>query len=165
MSGGTPVLRVRIAKGWDKALTQYQELRRTKGVRKGIIVAELADGSYQVLGQGAKPDELPGLLLVAADALGHVEAQRTAITPEPHQEPVRRGEHNRAKPLPKAITRADDGTLVPPPGENFVSCGECHHPRWYVLHHDDGATPARIACAHCGNEVVSIRLDHAEGHA
>lgn len=163
-------VRLRTAKAWDKALRQYQELRRTRGMRTGIIIAEMADGAIQILGQGMTPGEMAPLLAVAAEGLVAADQQRPgagvhSIRLEPHEEPEKRGEHNRSKPREKEITTADDGTLVPPPGENFISCGECNHPRWYVLHHNADDSPARLACAHCGNEVKMLRVTHPEGHA
>jgi hypothetical protein len=64
------------------------------------------------------------------------------------------------------VTKDVDGTLVPPPGENIISCPHCHHPRYYVLVGNEG-TPmdgrvARIACAHCGEEVSWNRDDYTD---
>lgn len=163
-------VRIRTAKAWDKALQQYQELRRTRGMTGGIIIAQMPDGSIQVLGQGMTPAEMAPLLVAAADGLAIADQKRPgaaihSIKLEAHEEPKQRGEHNRAKPRAKEITTAPDGTLVPPPGENFVSCGECNHPRWYVLHNNVTDQLSRYACAHCGNEVKAILVTHKEGRA
>jgi hypothetical protein len=54
---------------------------------------------------------------------------------------------------------------VAPKGETIISCGECHHPRFYVLLHEETQQPARWACAHCGNEIKLLRATHEGGHA
>jgi hypothetical protein len=103
--------------------------------------------------------------MVGADALTHAEENRQIVKLVARIEPEKRGEHNRSKPRAKKITTAPDGTLVPPPGENFVSCGECNHPNWFVLHHNESDSTSRYACSHCGNEVENIQITHPEGRA
>lgn len=157
--------RLQTAQDGAKALKQYEALRRSNMVRKAVVVAELKDGSYHILGQQLVPAEMAPLLMIGAEALAFADADRQVVKLVARQEPERRGIHNQSKPRARAITKDADGVLVPPPGENFVSCGECHHPTWHVLHFNDRDQQSRIACAHCGNEVVGIRIDHPEGHA
>jgi hypothetical protein len=147
----------------SKSLQQYNDLRRAGKVAKAVVIAELKDGSYHVLGQNLTPEEMAPMLVVAADALTHAEANRRLVKLIAHQEPVQRGEWNRGKPMTKKIKTDANGNLVPPPGENFISCGECNHPLWHVLHHNADHTQSRVACSHCGNEVVTITV-WAEGH-
>lgn len=160
-----PEVRFRTASDKKKAMAQYDELRRAGRVERAVVIAELKDGSFRVLGQGMSPEQIGQSLVIAADALAHVEQQAKEIRPEPHIEPEKRGEHNLAKPAPRAISMAEDGTFIAPAGENFISCGECDHPRWYILHDDSGDRQSRMACAHCGNEVVSLAIYHPTGRA
>ena len=148
-----------------KAMRQYETLRRAGVVTRAVVIAELKDGSFHVLGQNLTPEEIAPLLMVGADALQHAEANRRLVKLVAHQEPERRGEHNQQKPRPRTIKTAPDGTLIPPPGENFISCGECNHPTWFVLHRDADDTTSRYACSHCKNEVAEIRVAHRGGTA
>jgi hypothetical protein len=148
-----------------KALDHYQTLRRSGRVKDAVVIAEDHDGSITVLGQMLTPDQVGQLLLIAAHSLVAIDKARHLPKLEPHQEPERRGEHNGSKPRAKEIVTDADGILQPPPGENIISCGECNHPRWHVLHYTATDQHSRIACAHCGNEVKNIEIFHAEGHA
>ena len=159
-----PNARIQTALDRAKALKQYETLRRSNMVTKAVVIAELKDGSYHVLGQNLTPEEIAPLLVVGSEALVQADANRRLVKLVVHQELEKRGEHNRSKPRQRQIKNAD-GVLVPPPGENFISCGECNHPTWHVLHHNDTDTTSRYACAHCGNEVVHTPITHAEGHA
>lgn len=163
--GAGRAVRFRTASDKKKALAQYDELRRSGRVARAVVIAELKDEGYQVLGQGMDPDQIAQSLMVAAEALAQVDKARQAPRPEPHQEPERRGERTGIARAAKEITLNADGVMVPPPGENFVSCGECDHPRWYVLHANADDVPARFACAHCGNEVKMLRVRHEAGRA
>lgn len=165
MSAPKRQVRFRTSSDRKKALAQYDELRRSGRVARAVVIAELKDESYQVLGQGMDPDQIAQSLMVAAEALAHVDKARQAPRPEPHQEPEVRGERvGQTRPV-KEITLDAGGLMVPPKGETIVSCGECNHPRWYVLHHRADETPARYACAHCGNEVKMLRVQHEAGRA
>lgn len=146
-----------------KALEHYQELRRAGRVKRAVVIAEDHDGQITVLGQMLKPREVSELLLVAAEAVVHIDAKRNEPRFEPHQEPERRGIHNENAPARREITIDAEGMMVPPPGENLISCGECNHPRWYVFNFNDIDMPARFACAHCGNEIKMHRIYHQEG--
>lgn len=157
--------RIQTAVDRTKALKQYETLRRANMVVKAVVIAELKDGSFHVLGQNLTPEEIAPLLVVGAECLEQVESGRRIVKLVAHQEPEKRGEHNQAKPRARQITKNADGVLVPPPGENFISCGECNHPTWHVLHYNDIEQTSRYACAHCGNEVVNIPITHREGHA
>ena len=152
-----------------KALEHYQDLRRAGKVARAVVIAEDDQGQITILGQMLKPLEIGQLLLIAADALDQAENQtavkRNETKFQPHIEPALRGIHNQSKPRPKEITTDAEGMLVPPPGENLISCGECNHPQWFVLHHNAYDRQSRIACAHCGNEVKSVIAHHPEGRA
>jgi hypothetical protein len=161
--GGTRV-RLRVSADRRTALLQYDEMRRMARVDKAVVLCSLKDGSFQVLGQGMTLDEIGQALLLASSGLESAAAQRNAVAFETHQEPLVRGIHTMGKPILKTIGTGPGGELVPPPGEGFASCGECNHPKWFALHGADGAL-SRIACAHCGNEVVNLRIGHVEGHA
>jgi hypothetical protein len=148
--------RIQTAANKAKALKQYEALRRANVVQRAVVIAELKDGSFHILGQELTPTEIAPLLLVASDALVQADANRKIVRLVAHVEPERRGVHNEQAPRRREIKTAADGTLIPPKGENFISCGECSHPTWYVLHYDEHDTQSRIACAHCGNEVKGI---------
>jgi len=160
-----PNARLQTAVDRAKALKQYETLRRSNMVVKAVVIAGLKDGSFHVLGQNLTPDEIAPLLMIAANALTHAESDRRIVKLVSHVEPERRGEHNQAKPRARAITKDADGVLVPPTGENFISCGECNHPTWHVLHYNDTDQTSRYACAHCGNEVANVMITHAPGTA
>ena len=162
MSGAS---RIQTALDRTKAMKQYETLRRSNMVTKAVVIAELKDGSFHVLGQNLTPEEIAPLLVVGAESLTAVESNRRIVKLVVHQEPEKRGEHNRAKPRAKQITKDAEGVLVPPPGENFISCGECHHPTWHILHYNDSDQTSRYACSHCGNEVVNIPITQPPGHA
>jgi hypothetical protein len=158
-------VRLRTALEKKKSLTQYEELRRSGRIIRAVVIVEMNDGSYQVLGQGMSTGEIAQSLAVAGSALDYAAQQGRQARLEPHQEPETRGVHNGSKPRKREITLSPSGMMTPPPGENIISCSECAHPRWYVLHHTADDTPARYACAACGNEIVSIQLFHREGRA
>jgi hypothetical protein len=147
-----------------RALDHYQELRRAGKVKRAVVIAEGEDGNLTVLGQMLKPEEIGELLLMAAQGLEHVMQQRQ----EPRREALvpyisAKGVAGPARKV-QEITTAADGTLVPPPGEHIIGCGECKHSRFYVLL-DEQDQPARFSCAHCGNEIKQIRVFHPEARA
>jgi hypothetical protein len=148
-----------------KALDQYQELRRTGRTDSAVVVCDMKDGSLQILGQGKSLAEIAIALVAALTAIEPQLDQQNAPKLEPREEPIGRGEVVGITKRTRDIKTAPDGTLQPPPGENFISCGECHHPRWYVLNHNDEDIPSRFACAACGNEIVLHRIFHGEGTA
>lgn len=160
----TPNARFQTAAAKAKALKQYEALRRANVVRKAVVIAELKDGSFHVLGQELTPAEIAPLLLVASEALVAADADRKIVRLVAHVEPAQRGIHNQHPPRAKEIKTAPDGTMIPPKGENFISCGECDHPTFYVLHYDELGTQSRISCSHCGNEIKEIPIMGA-GHA
>lgn len=149
-------VRLQTAKARAKALKQYQELRRTQQIDRAIVIAELANGDIHVLGQDLTPNEMAPLLLVAADVMERADADRKIVKLVAHQKVEHQGAWNQSKPRPKRITTDKDGILIAPPGETFISCGECGHPTWHVLHRSDLDITSRYACAHCGNEVEQI---------
>ena len=160
-----PGSRIQTAKNKTKALRQYEALKRSGIVTKAVVIAELKGGDFHVLGQDLTPEEMAPLLVVAAEALTQADAGRKVVKLVAHVEPGKRGEHNRQAPRAKEITTAPDGSLVPPKGENFISCGECNHPQWFVLHDNATEQLTRYACSHCGNEVKNIMISHAPGTA
>jgi len=162
MSGNA---RLRTAVDKRKAMKQYETLRRANVVEMAVVIARLKDGSYHVLGQELTPYEMAPLLVVAAEALAAAEADRKIVKLVAHVEPEKRGIHNRSKPRAKQIRTAPDGTLIPPPGQHFISCGECDHPQWFVLLRDDDDRVSGHACSHCGNEIHVIQITHPGGTA
>lgn len=164
MSQGREV-RLRTSSDRKTSMRQYDEMRRNARVDKAVILAEMKDGSFQVLGQGMSIQDITAALITAAESLAHFSEQRIAPTLEKHEEPFRRGIHNESPPRPREVTLDGEGNLVPPKGENIISCGECNHPRWYILHHDADDSPARYVCAHCSNEIKVLRVTHTGGNA
>jgi len=161
---GIPI-RLRTVSDRKSAFQAYDEIRRTARSDGAVIIARMHDGSMQVLGNQMPLHEIGEALMAASYAVLRAEEKRTEIRPERHQEPYRRGQHNRNRPAPRSIKLDADGVMVPPEGENFISCGECHHPRWYCLNRNDDDSISRLACAHCGNEVIQHRIFRAEGTA
>lgn len=160
-------VRVRTA-GNDrrKALAHYHELRRSGRSKRAVVISESEEGEVTVLGQMLGQDGIARLLLVAANAMSQIAGEQLKPRREPHQEPAGVGEPSRGGALPqRGITLDAEGIMVPPAGETIISCGQCRHPRWYVLFTTADERPSRYACAHCGNEVVVRRIDHAEGRA
>jgi hypothetical protein len=153
-----PGSRFQTAAEKTKALRQYETLKRSGMVVKAVVIAELKGGDFHVLGQNLTPMEMAPLLLVASEALSQAEAQRRVVKLVARVEPERRGEHNKAPSRAKRIRKAPDGVLIPPKGENFVSCGECSHPQWHILHDDATDTTTGYACSHCGNEVQVLKV-------
>ena len=165
MSDKRPVRLRTAATDRKKALDHYQDLRRSGKSKRAVVISEAEDGSITILGQMLKPEEIAELLMIAADALQYAEAGRTIAKLEVHQMPISVGEHSQGTIPKRGITLDAEGVMVPPEGENIISCGQCHHPRWYICLRNDDETPARWACAHCGNEVVMHRIVHGEGRA
>jgi hypothetical protein len=162
---GRPV-RIRTAQtDKKKALDQYQDLRRAGRTESAVVVCDMKDGSLQILGQGKSLQDIAVSLVTALRAIEPQLDRQNEVRPEAREEPVNRGEVVGITTPTRAITTAPDGTFQPPPGENFISCGECAHPRWYVLNHNDQDIPARFACAACGNEIILHRVFHGEGNA
>lgn len=148
-----------------KALEHYQDLRRAGKSKRAVVISEAEGGDITILGQMLKPDEIAGLLVIAAEAVAHIGTEQRKPRMEPHHEPISVGEHSRGTIPKRAITLDAEGIMVPPEGENIISCGQCHHPRWYILFNNADEQPSRYACAHCGNEIVMHRIMHGEGRA
>lgn len=161
---GRPV-RLRATSDKKKALAAYDEMRRGGRVARALVIVESHSGHIDVLGQGLKMEDIAELLLVSMQTVAHLDEQRKELRPEPHQAPISVGAKAGPARKEREITTAPDGTMQPPPGETIISCGECQHPRWYVLLREADNNPARFACAHCGNEVKQIPVFHAEGRA
>ena len=159
------LVRVRTSSDRKKALDQYQEMKRMGRVESAVILCEMKDGTFQVLGQGMSIDQIASSLMVAARGVLGVKGEADMPKMEPHEEPVARGTTTQGKVREREITIDGEGLMVPPPGENIISCGECSHPRWYVLFYNANESPSRYACAHCGNEVKMIPVYHSEGTA
>lgn len=156
-------VQLRATSNKTKAFAQYEELRRSGRVKASLILAEMHDGNWQILGQQMSPPDMAQALMVGAEGLSQVSerlgADRTALKPEPHEEPLSVGAVLGQSLKTKAIQLDEEGTMIPPYGENFVSCGECHHPRWFVLHTNADNRLTRMACAHCGNEVIQVPVE------
>lgn len=160
-----PFVRIRTAEQRKKALAQLAELRANGQVESALVIVQRKDGDIEVLGQEMRPYEVPRLLYAATMAIQDAEGGRVAAKLEPHVMPLSwLGLAGPARKTKEVITSAD-GTLVPPPGEHFISCGECRHPRFYVLFDEKNDSPRRFSCAHCGNEIKMIQVHHGEGRA
>lgn len=148
-----------------KALDHYQELRRSGKSKRAVVISEDEAGDITVLGQMLKPEDIAELLMIAGHGLTQVLDRQA----EPRREPLRPYISDKGKAGPaiktQEITTAPDGTLVAPPGEHIIGCGECKHSRFYVCLTVEDDQPARLSCAHCGNEIVQRRIYHAEGTA
>ena len=154
--------RLRTAVEKKKALAQLSELRMSGKLRRSMVIAELTDGDFLVLGQEMKPHELPKMLHIAAMAIESADSVRLQLKSEPLEYSIALGETtNPGERIRPKITRDAAGYMVPPEGESIISCPECRHPRYYVLVPEDPLGPpvSRIACAHCGNEVAWVRED------
>jgi hypothetical protein len=146
-------VRLRTSSDAAKSLAQYEEMRNSDDIAQAMIIAEKHDGTWVIVGQGMSPAAMGIALMTAAQAVEQATLQGREVRLTPHVEPERRGVRSGEKALPRLITKNKDGVLVPPAGENFVSCGECHHPHWFMLHRNDDDSIARFACTHCGNEL------------
>lgn len=158
-------VRVRTAQARDKAITQLAELRASGQVRKAVVIAEMRDGTLQVLGQELRPDEMAPMLVDAAGGLAHVMGARDEPRLEPREAPLSTGPTVGLTVQQRGITRDASGILQPPKGETIISCGECKHPRWFATVRLADDSPGRLACAACGNELIWHRIDHAGGRA
>jgi hypothetical protein len=75
-----PEVRMRATSDREKALAQYDELRRSGQVKRAVIIAEMDDGSFQVLAQGMSLDQIAGSLRLAAEALIYTREQEKQPT-------------------------------------------------------------------------------------
>lgn len=153
-----PRVRIRTAVERKKALAQLTELRMSGQLARSVIIAELKNGDFIVLGQEMAPHEIPRAICAATMGLQAAEETRHRLTREPLEYSVALGgESSPGERIRPKITKDAQGTLVPPDGENFISCPVCTHPRYYVTAFNDEQMPhpiARLSCAHCGNEVA-----------
>lgn len=161
-----PYVRMRTSsKDKKKALDHYQELRRSGRVSRAVVIVEDPENNITILGQMLTPDEVKRLIDTAQFGVSHILEKQREIRREDLDPFI--SDRGRAGPARKVqeITVSQDGTLVPPPGEHFIGCGECNHSRFYVLMRDDDDQPARYSCSHCGNELKMIRSYHESGSA
>lgn len=160
-------VQVRTTQAREKSLAQLAELRASGQLAKAMVIAELRDGSIQVLGQEMRPDEMAPMLAAAAHGLAQVMEGRAAPKLEPRQAPQEAAPTvGLSVPMAqRGIRTGDDGLLHAPPGEVMISCGECGHPRWHVTVRPPDDAPGRYACAACGNEIIWHEIHHAEGRA
>jgi hypothetical protein len=158
--------RLRTLSNRKKAFDTYADLYRSGHIEQAVVVARMRGGEIHVIGQQTRLSEIGGLLYAAATALEQAETQEREIKPEAHEQPDAVGEHSGMAARTREVKRTADGTLQPPPGEGFLSCGECNHPRWYITHLDTpGSPPGRFVCSHCMDEVKVFSIDHAAGRA
>lgn len=162
-----PKVRFRSSGDSEKQAARSQELITSSDVLETIVIAKKTDGNYEFLTQGMSLDGICKMLMLAAETVSNIQEGNNSLTFEAHHQPENVGAIS-GPPLRKKCIRVDeDGTLVPPSGENIISCGECQHPRWYITLHNNSQSPARFACAHCGNEVaiIPIHSHHTPGRA
>jgi len=148
-----------------KALNHYQELRRSGKSVRAVVISEDAEGTITVLGQMLTPQAVAELMLMAAQGVAHLLEDQKKPRMESHHEIISVGDITQGTIPKREVTLDADGIIIPPKGENLVSCGECHHPRWHLFHFNGTDQPARYACAHCGNEVKFIPIYHEGGTA
>jgi len=158
-------VRIQLSSDRKKAKRQYEELMRSGQFDKAVIIAELTRGrGYHVVGQGMSLDDIPRALLATAEVLKVATA---------HDNHPRHGkiagvsaglEVGRAGPPLKdrAVTKDADGLLHPPPGQTFMTCGECESSSWYMTL-DAEDQPTLMVCTKCGNEVRWRRDVHHSG--
>lgn len=158
-----PVARIRTTSKRKKALAQYHELRQSPNLKGAVIIALLADGNYEVLGQELSLGEIADALLAAATAVSFAKEREDqtrldpAVIPEEPEpmEPLGR------KRVPEIVTKPD-GELIAPQGEAFILCSECGASKWFVLSHEADGAPARYACVGCGNEIKLLMFTEAQ---
>jgi hypothetical protein len=91
-------VRLRLSSDRRKALQQYDDLRRTGRLDSAVILCDMKDGSFQVLGQGMDLAQIAQSLVIAAQTIANAEQMR--------QQPP-------AQPTPPEPQRS---TRNPPPG-------------------------------------------------
>ena len=158
-------LRIQITSDRKKAKRQYEELMRSGQFDKAVIIAELTrDRGYHVLSQGMTVDDIPRALLATAEVLKVAVDKERAPRADKIIGVSAGLEVGRAGPALKdrAVTKDADGLLHPPPGQTFMTCGECESSSWYMtLDADD--QPALMVCTKCQNEVKWRRDVHHGG--
>jgi hypothetical protein len=162
---GQMSVRIQLTSDRKKAKRQYEELMRSGQFEKAVIIAELTnDRGYHVLSQGMTLDDIPKALFATVKVLDETTK---------HQQIPRAGmnfgvsagfEVGRAGPALKdrAVTKDADGLLHPPPGQTFVTCGECESSSWYMTL-DANDQPVLMVCTKCQNEVKMRRDVHHSG--
>lgn len=167
MTDKPPLVRLQASSDRAKAKRQRAELMQSGTVESHVTIAALKDGGYHAVSQGMSPDAIADALLAVTQALAHHLAEETAVKLRPVGQTLNPGEGDYAGPARKVREVATDaaGVLVPPDGENFIRCGECENPGWFITHRNIDDAPTRYVCSKCGNEVKMIRVTHREGTA
>lgn len=145
----------------NETLTGLLKAGRLRGA---AVILRFADRA-EVFGHTMKPWTLTKILTEATIRLMQHGEQAMRPVREAHQEPDSVGETVGITTPTQAITSAPDGTLIPPPGETIISCGACHHPRFYATVNEADGHIGRLSCAHCGAEIVLHRIHHEAGRA
>lgn len=161
-------VRIRTAASDEaKALLHYEELKASGRIKRAMVIGEDAHGDVTLLGQGLRLYHMTRLMKIAADFLIDLTKKDSQIKREPLDAGQVTAKTEFAGPALRTqdVTTGPDGNLVPPAGEVFISCGECMHSRFFILHTEAGNDPARYSCASCGNEIKMVRVFHAEAHA
>lgn len=164
-----PLVRLQASSDRAKAKRQRAELMQSGTVESYVTIAKLKDGGYHAVSQGLSPDAIADALLAVTMALEHHLTEETTVKLRPKGigETMNLGEGDYAGPARKdrEVTTDAAGVLVPPEGENFIRCGECDTPGWFITHRNVDDAAARYVCSKCGNEVKMIRVTHREGTA
>jgi hypothetical protein len=66
LSDGQRAARLQTAADKSKAMKQYEALRRSNMVVKAVVITELKDGSYHILGQNLTPTEMAPMVIFGA---------------------------------------------------------------------------------------------------
>jgi hypothetical protein len=158
-------VRIQLTSDKKKAKRQYEDLMRAGQFDRAVIIAELSrDRGYHVLSQGMTLDDIPRALMATVQVLNKA-AEDQRIPKAGMNFGISAGlEVGRAGPALKdrAITQAADGTLHPPPGQTFMTCGECESSSWYMTL-DAQDQPVLMVCTKCQNELKWRRDVHREG--
>lgn len=158
-------VRFQLTTDRKKAKRQYEELMRSGQFDKAVIIAELTKGrGYHVLAQGMSLDDIPKALFATVTVLDAADKDQKIPKAEKDFGFGAGIEMGRAGPAiqQRAVTQDAEGLLHPPPGQTFLTCGECRSSSWYITCDAEG-DPTRWVCTHCQNEVALRRDVHHDG--
>lgn len=154
-----------------KALRQYEALKASGKIEAALVIA-VVPGGYHLLGQGLSLQEIGVIIAEAGSGVINLMRQQRAADrefkindPLPIEGPPKKDPNNFGRKREAEVGRAKDGTLIPPPDEEFVACGECGSGKFYVTDNKADHFPARYVCTSCGNEIKLVRVSHPTGSA
>jgi len=84
-------IQIRVADERKLALAQYQDLRRQGRVETAVVLCEMKDGSFQILGQGQDLEQVGRTLVTAMQAVNEgIERVRSGAARMPGSPPIER---------------------------------------------------------------------------